>query len=117
MLATLTDVLDVPVSLDTILQIRETNSYQRTLFFQNLTASALAAQIEESGDGGGTWTLIDTSFAIGIAGSGSDVVIKNISSTNILRVRASGGGNDRDMYVGFSRMYLDANHIWSSPLV
>ena len=117
MLCTQSDTFDVPVALATILQIREINSYQRTLFFQNISTSTLAIQIEESADGGTTWELIDTAFNLGTVGSGSDIAIKNIDSGNILRVRASGGGNDRDVSISFARMYLSENNIWTSSVV
>ena len=120
MLCSQSDTFDVPVALSTILQLRETNSFQRTLVLQNLTASDIAAQIERSADGGSTWALIGTAFTVGAVGGGSDVQIQNISATyasNIIRIRCSGGGNDRDLNISFMRMYLDATHIWSSPLV
>lgn len=120
MIVTQSDSFDVPAAQATILQLRETNSYQRTLLFRNLTASDLSCQIEHSADGGTTWVVIDTAFTISAIGGGSEVAIKNISSTyagSILRVRASGGGDDRDLQIHFTRMYLDTAHVWSSPVL
>jgi len=117
MLVTQSTVLSVPSSLGVILQIRETNTYQRTLYFRNLSALTLAVQIEYSADGGTTWTLIDTAFNIGAAGGGSDVIVKNVTNTNILRVKASGGASGQELYFAFTRMYLDASNVWVSPVL
>ena len=113
MLVTQTSVISVPSSIGTILQLRETNSYQRTLYFQNLSQLTLSAQIEESVDGGSTWSLVGVAFSIEVGG----VVVKNVTSTNILRVRASGGGDANDLYVGYTRMYDDGNNVWTTPVM
>jgi len=111
------DVIDVPLALTTVLQVRETSSLQRSFMFQNLTASVISVRIEYSADGGATWTLIDTAFDVGIEGGGTDVIVKNIIQNNILRVRASGGGDDRDMSIGLARAYLSTTDVWGLPYI
>jgi len=112
MLICQSDVFDIPASLTTVLNIRENNAYQRSLYFKNLLGSdTLAFQIETSADGGSTWTLIDTAFSLA-AGA---IVVKEITASNILRVRASGGGTDRDVYIAYARIIADDDHEWVSP--
>ena len=115
MVVTQSDLLDVPASQGTVLTIREGSSYQRTFCFTNRSAVTLAIQIEESLDGGATWSVIGTAFSLG-AGL---LVVKEIpaTSTGILRVRASGGGNDRDLDVTYFRCFDDGGHVWTNPLL
>ena len=111
-----TDILDVPAAQATILQDRETSSLQRTLVLRNLTASDLTLKIQESSDGT-TWTDVAASFVLGAAGAGSDVAIKNLSTTNQFRLRAQGGDADRDLEVALLSLNDDANHLWASPIM
>lgn len=115
MLVTQTTVMDVPVSLSTIVTIRETNSYQRSFYLWNLYNATLSVQLEYSNDGGATWSLVDTAFSI-TAGSKE---VKEVASTygQLLRIRASGGGDDKDLYVGYSRMFDSCDGDWVSPVV
>lgn len=117
MLATQAEVLDVPVGLTTVLQIRESSPFPRVLFFRNLTDATIAATVEKSTDGGTTWSTVVASFNVGAIGSGTEVVAQTITATDILRVRASGGGDDRDLMVGFCRMILDSGDIWTAPVL
>jgi hypothetical protein len=110
------DILDVPAAQATILQDRETNSLQRTFVFRNLTPNTLTLIIQESLDGA-AWTTVGVSFTVGPAGAGADIVVKNTTSGNLLRVRGQAGGADRDLEVTLLRLYADTNHIWASPLV
>lgn len=112
MYVTQSQTFDVPVSLSTIVTIREGNTLQRSLFFQNLTTDTLAIQIEHSSDGGATWALVGTAFSLGSLAQ----VVKEIASTytNILRIRASGGGDDRDLYIAYSRAFSDGA-TWTDP--
>jgi hypothetical protein len=113
-LVTQSDVFDIPMSLSVVLNIRENNTYQRSLYFKNLLgADTLAFQIETSADGGSTWTLIDTAFSV----AGGEIVVKEITAPNILRVRASGGGNDRDAYIAYARFIEDEDHEWVTPAI
>lgn len=113
MIATQGDVFDVPVALGTILTIREPASYQRSLYFRNISSNTLAVQIEESDDGGSSWSIVGTAFSLG-AGI---ILVKEVAATvtGILRIRASGGGDDRDLHLEYSRAYDDTSHIWASP--
>jgi len=115
MLATQSDVLDVPIALDTILTIRENNTYQRSLFFKNLTASDISMQIETSTDGGSTWSLVEAAFSI----AANSIEVKEVDADNILRLRASGGGNDRDLYIAYARIFDNccASPEWTKPLL
>ena len=106
-------VFDVPASLSTIVTIRENSSgYQRSLAFQNLTTDSLSIQIEVSNDGGSNWSLVGTAFTLGSL----TLVAKEIAAsyTNILRVRASGGGDDRDLVITYFRIFADGN-TWTDP--
>jgi len=106
MLVSQTVILDVPLAEGTIVTIPDVSPYQRTFYFRNLTSSVLTITIQESADGGATWIDYAAAFTVGIFGGGADVVVKNVVSTGILRLRASGGGNDRDLYLGLTRFYL-----------
>lgn len=113
MLVTQSNVIDVPISLATIVQIQENNAYQRSLYFKNLTTSSIAIQIETSADSGETWSLVEPSFSL----AAGTIAVKEVSSLNILRIRASGGGDDRDLYVAYARMFDDSDNIWQKPLI
>jgi hypothetical protein len=115
MLATQSDVLDVPVSLSTILAIREGNSYQRSLFLRNLSSSTLGVQIETSNDGGTTWAVVGTAFSL----AAGELIVKEVAAsvTGILRIRASGGGDDRDLEVAYARIFNDTGHTWVAPVL
>ena len=118
MLITQTRVFDVPTAIGTIVTLREINSYNRMMYFENLGANTLAVQVQQSTDGGNTWALIDTAFNIGPKGGGADIITKQITSGNILRVQASGGGDDRDLYFGFTRMMADGDSpTWVPPVM
>lgn len=114
MLVTQTTVVNIPVSLSTVLTIRENNSWQRSLYFKNLSASTLAIQLETSADGGTTWSIIGTAFSL----AAGESIAKEISAAYpyILRIRASGGGSDRDLYIGYARMFADGAN-WTNPTV
>jgi len=117
MINTQTDVFDVPVAVGTILTVRETNAYDRTFVFRNLTAAqTLNIEVQNSDDGGTTW---DTAVAAFNLLPGIMIVKTVVGATyaNILRVRASGGGADRDLYLALQRPYLDAAKVWSSPVL
>ena len=111
MLDVRSDIFDVPLAVGTILTDREANSYQRTFLFHNKGVDTLTLDIEDSVDGV-TWATVDVSFtlAAGVA------AIKNVASANILRVRGSGGGDDRDLVITLVNFNLDGNQIWMSPL-
>lgn len=113
MLVTQSDVFDIPISLATVLTIRENNTYQRSLYFSNLTAADISMQIETSADGGTTWSLVEPAFTL----SANTIEVREIEAANILRLRASGGGDDRDIYLAYSRIFKDSNREWVSPLV
>ena len=120
---TCSDIFDAPVVEDTILTIREAGIFPRTFTLRNLTAAvAMAFRIQESADGGTTWTNVTLSdgtvqITFGAAGSGTDVLVERITSANILRVRASGGGADRDLEIALLRVYDDDTGLWGSPLL
>ena len=123
MIAVAADIVDIPAAEGTILQNREASSYPRILTLRNLTTlDTISFKIQESADGGTTWsdlTLSDGTKQITLdaAGSGDDVCVERFSSANPLRIRASGGGNDRDLEVSLERVYDDASHVWGSPVL
>jgi len=112
MLITQTDIFDVPASLSTVVNIRENNSLERSLFFDNKSSATLSIQIETSADGGTTWSLVGTAFSL-TAGSQT---VKEIAASypNQLRIRASGGGDDRDLYIGYARLFSNTSS-WTNP--
>jgi len=112
MIATQTGLFDVAAALATVVNIRETNSWQRSLFFENKSSGTLAIQIETSADGGTTWSLVGTAFSLT---TGSRVT-KEVSTSylNQLRIRASGGGDDRDLSITYARMFGDGD-TWTNP--
>jgi len=119
MLVSQSQRLSVPSSVGTILQVRETSSYQRTFYFRNWSASVISLQFQELV--GSSWVDLGTDFDLGVAGGGSDVAVQNIVSTAQLRVRGSGGsgsyGSDREIDVYYARFYYDADSYWDSPVV
>ncbi len=112
MITSQTGFFDVPAALATIVNIREVNSWQRSLFFENKSSSTLSIQMEHSADGGTTWSIIGTAFTL-VAGA---KIEKEISTTypNQLRIRASGGGEDRDLVITYARMFGDGD-TWTNP--
>ena len=122
MLDECSDVFDIQVAEATILQVREAGVFPRTFTFRNLTAGTPAYRIQESANGGTTWTnltLADGTLqtTLGAAGGGTDVTVERVTSSNMLRVLASGGTADRDLELRLSRSYVDAAHLWTSPLL
>lgn len=117
MLVSQSDTFGVPATVNTIVTIREVNSYNRVLYLKNLTVNAITIQIQRSADGGNTWDDVGSAISLGAAGGGADVEFVNVSDGNILRVRGSGGGNDRDLYLTYTRFYLDSDRVWTTPLL
>lgn len=117
MLVTQTVELDVPSSEDTVLQIRETSSYQRTFYLENLSTSETISIIIQKSSDGSTWTDVFTSFDLGPVGSGTEIATKNVTDSDQLRIRASGGANDKELKLSYCRYYNDtAPHIWFTPI-
>ena len=111
-----TTILDVPLAAATVLQLRYTNAYNRTLTFRNLTASTLSVTVQEYISG--AWTTIGTAFDVGVKGGGTDIVTKLITSANQLRIQASGGADDRDMLFAVHEYVDDSGTTsWSSAIV
>ena len=112
MMCTQSQLFDVPASLTTIVTLREGNTYARSLYFKNQSSDTLAIQIEHSSDGGATWAIVGTAFSLAAAA----IAVKEVAATysNILRVRASGGGDDRDLFIAYARMFDDGN-TWTDP--
>lgn len=116
MIAVQSRVFDVASGLSTVLSIRERNSYSVVLFFRNRGDLELSLQIEESADGGSTWSLVDTAFTLAAAGEDGDVAVKLVASDDILRVRGSGGGGDRDLEIAFVRD-VNESATWTAPVL
>lgn len=113
MIATQTAVIAVPAAVSDILTIRETNSYSRSFCLRNLSDNTLAFQFQEYTASG--WKDLGDPFNLGAAGTTTDSVVKLISSTNPLRIRASGGDNDRDLEVSYTRLYDSDTFTWVLP--
>lgn len=113
---TKSDILSVPDSEATVLQLRYTSGYDRNILLRNLTSSVLTIKIQEYD--GSSWENIGAAISLGVAGGGSDVEEKHITSGNILRIVGSGGSSDRDLFIAVSGYLGDGDEvIWSSPLV
>ncbi len=120
MIITGVDVVDVPVAEATVFTSREGVAFPRVFTLQNLTGSAITFSIEAS-PAGAVWspqTLSNgtTVMTLGIVGSGSDITVERIVILNICRIRASGGGDDRDLMIGLQRVYYDTTKIWGSTM-
>ena len=118
MLVTRTEIVDVPNAVNTVLQIRETSSYQRTLYFENRDDSATISVVIQKSTDGSTWTNVGVSFDLSPAGGGTEIATKNVTDTNQLRIRASGGADDQELSVGCVTYYSDtAPIVWVSPII
>ncbi|GAG62151.1 unnamed protein product [marine sediment metagenome] len=113
MIVTQTDTLPTTLAESTVLTFREVNSYNRMISFENLTTSSLSFKVEYSADGGATWNSLITSFTV-TAGAN---VVKTTENGNILRILGSGVTDSRGVMISYTRFFLDATHIWSSPVV
>lgn len=112
MIAVSVDTVSVPAALDTVLQIRAAGSNARCLVLWNLTASTLSLRVEGSPDGT-TWSDVVSTFSLG-AGLAR---VEKITSTNVLRILGSGGGDDRDLLVTLLDPQTDSNYIWQAPVL
>lgn len=116
MIVTTTSVVDVPAAAGTLLTDQDSPAAQRTFVFKNLNDPddlalvTLSLLIEESSDGGATWETNTVAFNV----EAGTVEIKNVISTNILRVRGSGGTDDRDLEFSLVKIYTappDSSHV------
>ena len=103
MILTAAHVLDVSLTEDTVLVNRDSYSFPRIFILQNVSINVLAIRIQSSPDGV-TWTNETlsngaTQVTLGAVGSGTEVTVERIVTEGFLRIRASGGGSDRDLYV------------------
>lgn len=113
MLVQQVDVFPVTLAESVVLTIRESNTFSRFLYFRNLTTATLSIKVEKSDDGGATWTTDIASFDL----DSDDIANKVSTATGLLRIKASGIADDRGLSIGYVRQYLDAQHIWGSPLI
>lgn len=113
MIITQTDAVPTTLAESTILEIRETNTYTRVINFKNLTDTTLSIQIEESADGGSSWTAVGSSFTV-VADALS---VQTPASTNIMRIRCSGKNDDYGIEICYSRMLDDATYVWTQPVL
>jgi len=115
MLVNQIDVFPTYLAETTILEVREINTYSRVFSFKNLTSdSTMSFKIEESVDGGGTWTGVVPSFTVA-AGA---IVVKIPVSSSILRIRSAAVESDAGVMISYTRFYLDAaDRVWTSPVI
>ncbi len=106
------DIFDVPSAEATLFTLREANGFPKVLFFENLTSNTITIRLQESGDGGATFINLGATFDLGPAGGGAAVEVKKEDTTNIIRVRGSGGANDRDVLINTGRYYLTGATTW-----
>jgi len=108
-----TDVIPATLAETTLLTIRESNSYNRIFTFKNLCTAQLTLSIEYSADGGTTWSTAVASFNL----TSGAIATKQVTHLTILRIRGSGETNSIGVMLSFDRSYLDATHVWTSPVV
>lgn len=119
MFTTHNETFDVPLSgsitssegvtgLSAILYIREGSDFDRTILLRNKYSSELDVIIQEN-DGSGWLDIYGLAFELGAAGGGSEIQGGLITSNYILRVLAKGGGDDKDLEIGYSNMAADDN--------
>jgi len=121
MITVQTDILDTAIAEATILENRETCATPRLFtFFNRDAAEDIIYRIQESADGGATWSYItlasaltQTTLVAGEAGA------ERIISTNILRIRAysAGGATTKGLELTLLRTYADAGHVWTDPRI
>ena len=110
-----TERISVTLASATIFQDRENSSYQRTFYFRNWSTSTISLQFQNYV--AGAWANLGVSFDVDLAGGGNDIVAKNITDSESLRVLGSGGSDDNELDVSFVRFYNDATFIWTSPVL
>jgi len=119
MLVTRNDTIDVPLAGDitssegnpgfsAVLYIREGSLYDRTILLRNKCGNAIDVVIQEN-DGSDWVDLEDLDFTLGAEGSGTEIAGGVITSHNILRILALGGGNSKDLEVGYCLMTADGD--------
>jgi len=109
-------IIDVPLSQTTVLYLRYGNSIARCFWLRNFSPqNEITIKFQELV--AGNWTDIDDQIVLGVPGSGTEQSTKLITSTNPLRLLASGGTNDRDLEVAVAQMFDDSQTTaWASPL-
>lgn len=113
--------MDIPAAEAVILVITESSAMDRVFYFENLTASAITLTLQESADGGATYTDVtfaDASanpFVLGAVGSGTERIFKHYSSLNIFRIQGSGGGDDRDILLTYGRYFPTGDTAYRAP--
>ena len=113
MISVLVDVFEVPAAEGVILTNRETPSEYRTLILNNLTSSDMNLKIEESVDGT-AWTTVGVVFTLAV----SESAVKQITSLNMIRVKASGTSEDgKDLLITLLRTQIDATHVWPNVVL
>ena len=115
MLITQTDVFPTYLAETTILEIREINTYSRVLGFKNLTSdSTMSFKIEESTDGGATWTTVVPSFTV----AAGEIGVKVLGSLGILRIKSEAVSSDAGVMISYARSFvIVAPQIWLEPVI
>lgn len=108
MLAQRSVVVDVPSIAAVLFYDWEHNDYQRTFFLKNLTGLTLTYYLEESTDGGDTWSSIESASLT--AGAGTFVNASD-SNNGLLQLRASGGGEDADLEITMVSYHADTDPV------
>jgi len=104
------NVFNVPAAQGVIFTILDDLSTPRVVSLLNMSTGVLTCQYEYSTDGGGTWTVLGSSFDLDPAGSGgSELDVQKITQTGRLRLKASGGATNRELNVQVTRVSLSAS--------
>ena len=93
------NVFEIAAVEATIFTLVDDLSTPRAVLLHNMGAYTLTCQYQYSTDGGGSWTNLAAAFSLGAAGSGDELDVLKITQSGRIRLKASGGGGDRDLSV------------------
>lgn len=114
MLATQIDIFPTTLANTVWLTLRQLNTYARLFSFKSLCSASLSILIEESLDGGTTWTTVTGgSFTL----SAGDIVSKSVTSNGLVRISGSGETNSKGILIGCAQIFLDSTYVWQSPVL
>jgi len=122
MLIAQSDVFVVSAGAAEVLTIRDVatavgvdESGRRTLSFTNLSSSELTITIYEYDVD--SWDLL-TTITLAAFGAAGYVKIYNVTSTNMIQVKASGGGGSvPELQIDYMRNYESNPDTWIAPFI
>ena len=119
MLVTQSNVYDVAVASATVLTIRDISgaigSNNRTLVFTNLHSEDLNVKLQEYVVD--TWQDIGAAFVVEENGTAGYVIVKNLTSLNMIRVLAYGADATQGLKIDYMRNYESDSATWIAPFI